>query len=89
MTAEQNKVFTETQGLLVSCGCQLESIGGDLYQIVRSGTGEVLGTGTLETVFNAAAYMSGSGKFKPEPIAAESEAYKAGLAMAEKLNQGK
>ena len=88
MTVAENKIVRETQGLLHSCGCKLESAGGDQFRIVKSGSGEILASGTMETCYNTAAYMAGSGRFEPEPTATGPEAYQAGRAMAERLNQG-
>lgn len=89
MTAEQNKIFMETQGLLAGCGCHLVRASADEYFIERNGSNEVLGSGTLDVIYNVAIYMSGSGRFEPEHVVSGPEAYQAGRKMAEKLNQGK
>lgn len=89
MTAEHNKLFMETQGLLVGCGCHLVRASADEYFIEQNGSNKVLGSGTLDVIYNVAVYMSGSGKFKPEPVAEGPEAYQAGVAMSKKLNQKK
>ena len=89
MTVAENKIVRETQGLLHSCGCKLESAGGNQFRIVKSGSGEILASGSLETCYNTAAYMAGSGQFKPESVVTGPEAYQAGKAMSKKLNQGK
>ena len=88
MTKDE-KILHEAQGLLHCCGCKLKAIGGGQYQISRRGSGEVLAMGNLITCYSTAVYMAGSGKFQPEPVATGDEAYQAGVAMEEKLNQGK
>ena len=89
MTEAEKNIINETQGLLHSCGYKLQQAEGDTYQIVKCGSGEVLASGTLEVCRNAAAYMAASGKFEPDPTAKGPEAYKAGLAMSEKLKKMK
>ena len=83
MTAAQDKIVRETQGVLQGIGCRLERAGGDQFRIVKSG--KILGTGTLSTCYESAKYMVSCGRFEPEPVATGSEAYQAGRAMSERL----
>ena len=82
---EQAKFIRETQGLLAGCGCKLERTGTDQYQIRRSGSGKVVASGRLPVIRSAAAYMAASGRFKPGPVATGKEAYRAGKAMSQRL----